>query len=191
MKTIIITIFCSGCSYPNDIVDVSRCQSRTGGLAIQVSTDSSHNHTQFLHQFSIAAKSYFGIRVPIEKDCDGSKLIDELPLLDPSREIVVSWNLAAICFENNGGPLEKQKEWKRNFVWYQSLHWLKLCMKFGEVKRTMSWARDISYIYITRDATTPGHEKSNIDILHPLVWSFSRLNGHIEPLEFAHNVWHR
>jgi len=187
-KTIPISIFCSGCSHPSDSVDVARGQSRTGGLAFQVFTDSSHDHAQFLQQFSIAAESCFGIRVPIEIDHDGSKLIAVFPLVNPSKN---RCELKSCCDALR--ILEALLKSKRNEketlydikVYTDSNYAWKLVKSKERLLELGSYFTSqemLSHLDMKRHSV-------NIDILHPLIRSFNRLNGQIEPLESAHRAF--
>jgi len=84
-KSIPISIFTTGGIYPSDSATVARGQRHTGGLAIQIFSDTSrHDKSQFLRNFHNAAQSCFGQHVPIEIQDESSKLIAVFPLVNPS-----------------------------------------------------------------------------------------------------------
>eukprot|EP00571_Detonula_confervacea_P007920 CAMPEP_0172332500 /NCGR_PEP_ID=MMETSP1058-20130122/62469_1 /TAXON_ID=83371 /ORGANISM="Detonula confervacea, Strain CCMP 353" /LENGTH=1128 /DNA_ID=CAMNT_0013049791 /DNA_START=143 /DNA_END=3526 /DNA_ORIENTATION=+ len=188
-KTIPISIFCSGGIYPSDNADVARGQSRTGGLAIQVFTDGSIlDKSQFLQEFSAAANSCLGIHVPRNNDQDESILIAVFPLMSPSRNRCELFSCSAslrICeafLKTKSNEKETLYDIKvyteSNYAWKLAKskdHLLELgCYLTSQ--EMLSHLDVASYLV-------------NIDILHPLVRSFSRLNGHTEPLGSAHQTF--
>ncbi|KAL7543064.1 hypothetical protein ACHAXR_012377, partial [Thalassiosira sp. AJA248-18] len=189
VRTIPISIFCSGGIYPSDSVEVARGQSRTGGLAIQVFTDGSiHDQSQFLREFSAAAKSCFGIRVPTGTDQDRSKLMAVFPLVNPSRNrcgLFACSGALKILEEflnskrNEGGTLYDIKVYtESNYAW-------KLVKSKDRLIELGSYFTSLEMLAHLDMASY----SANIDILNPLARSFRRLNGHIEPLQSPHRTF--
>ena len=189
-KTIPISIFCSGAVHPSDCVNVARGQTRTGGVAINVFSDySKHDKAKFLQDFSAAANSCFGIRVPLQKDDDGSKLIAVFPLVNPSKHRCELFACSGALMileaflkskQNGEGALYDVKVYtESNYAW-------KLVKSEDRLLELGSYFH--SHEMITH-LDMPGYSV-NIDILNPLARSFSRLNGHEEPVQSVHQPFH-
>jgi hypothetical protein len=182
-KTIPISIFTTGGIYPSDSATVARGQRRSGGLAIQIFSDSSrHDKSQFLRNFHNAAQSCFGQHVPIDIQDESSKLIAVFPLVNPStkrcelfactRALRILEELLQI--ERNNGSDEVLYDIKvytdSDYVWKM----VKSKARLLEIGSSSSSQEMLTrYFYDV-------HYSVNLDILYPLVRSFSRLNGRIE-----------
>lgn len=186
-KTIPISIFCSGGTYPSDSADIARGQSRTGGLAIQVFTDGSiHDRSQFLKEFSAAARSCFGIHVP-RNDQDESILIAVFPLVNPSlnRCDIFSCAASLMILEAYLATKRNEKDTLYDIKIYTQSNY---AWKFVKSKDRLA---ELGSYFTSQEMLSRLNMAgylSNIDILNPLARSFSRLNGHAEPLESTHWV---
>ena len=183
IKTIPISIFCSGGVHPSDSANVARGQRRTGGIAMQVFTDGScHDKPQFLRNFASAARSCLGIRITIENDDDdGSGLLAVFPLVNPSkyRCELFSCSRALTVMEECLKLVLKDKRADNDEVLYDiniytdSNYAWKLVkskehlIELGSHRTTQAMLSQIGSV---------GYSV-NIDILHPLARSFGRLNG--------------
>ena len=188
VKSIPISIFTTGGIYPSDSASIARGQRRTGGFAIQVFLDeSNHNKAQFLRDFHTVAQSSFAIRVPIDKE-DRSKIIAVFPLVNPSAkrcELFACSRVLRILEEflktkrNDKGTLYDIKVYTdSDYAW--------------KIVKSKARLLEIGSCYTSQEMLSRlpflGYSM-NIDILHPLVRSFSRLNGCIEPSESAHQAF--
>ena len=195
-KTIPVSIFCAGGMYPSERDDVARGQSRTGGLSIQVFTDESiHDKAHFLHEFSIAAKSCFGITVPTDKD--DSKLIAIFPGFIPTKRRceLFSCQSALRIIE----AFLRTKSSEENL-----LYDIKVYTDSGyawKLVRSKEKLLDLGACVSSKEMMARlemANYTVNIDILHPLVRSFTRLNGRNDPsrlepfknasVEFRHSM---
>ena len=188
VKSIPISIFTTGGIYPSDSASIARGQRRTGGLALQVFSDgSSHNKYQFLRDFYIAAQSCFGIQVPIDEE-DRSKLITVFPLVNPSTkrcELFACSRTLRILEEflktkkNDKGIVYDIKVYTdSDYAWKI----VKSKERLLEIGSCLTSQEMLSLIGVVSYSV-------NIDILHPLARSFSRLNGCIETPESAQQAF--
>jgi hypothetical protein len=188
LKSIPISIFTTGGIYPSDSASIARGQRRTGGLAIQIFSDgSNHNQAQFLRDFYTAAQSSYPIRVPIDKE-DRSKIVAVFPLVNPSAkrcELFACSRALRILEEflktkrNDKGTLYDIKVYTdSDYAW--------------KILKSKARLLEIGSCYTSQEMLlrlpSLGYSM-NIDILHPLVRSFSRLNGCIGPSESAHQAF--
>lgn len=179
-KTISVSMFCSGAIYPSDSVEATRGQSTTGGFAIQIASEGT-DETRLLFEMSNAANKCFGIRVPLGRERSGDKLLTVFPLVNPSRNRCDLFSCASAL-----RVLEAFLTKKRNDT--QLFYDIKVhtdstyVWKFArDQERLLSLGSCFtSQEMLSRLDVTDG-SSFNIDILHPLARSFSRLNGQEEP----------
>ncbi|KAL7499845.1 hypothetical protein ACHAWT_007865 [Skeletonema menzelii] len=177
-KTVSISMFCSGGIYPSDSVEATRGQSTTGGFAIQITSEGT-DETRLLFQMSNAANKCFGIRVPLGRERSGDKLLTVFPLVNASRNRCDLFACASalrvlealLSMTYNDVHLLCQVHTDSTYVWkivrdQERLLSLGSCYTSQEM--------------LSRLGVTDG-SSFNIDILHPLARSFSRLNGQKEP----------
>ncbi|KAL9186783.1 hypothetical protein ACHAXT_010503 [Thalassiosira profunda] len=184
-KVIPVRMFCSGAVYPRDSADAARGQRKTGGLAVQVFTDgSSHDKAQFLKDFSAAAETCFGIRVPIGEGQDGSELVAIFPLMNPSRnrcELFACSGALRICeellkgkHENEDGVLYDIRVYTDSSYAWKYVKSKQRLLDLGSCATSQEMLEHLHNV--------AGHT-ANIDILHPLARSFSRMSGQTEPAD--------
>ena len=174
--------------HPSDSIGVAHGQSHTGGLTIQVFTDSSHDRTKFLQEFSIAAKSCFGIRVPIGKDeDDGSKLVAVFPLFNPSRNRCKRLSCSSAL-----GIVEAflKTKMKAKGTLYDVKVYTDANSYTWNLVKSKERLLELGSYFTSRDLDKMGTSHTvNIDILLPLARTFSCLdNGHVEPLGSPHRT---
>ena len=184
-KTIPISIFTTGGIYPSDSATVARGQRRSGGLVIQIFSDGSrHDKSQFLRNFHNAAQSCFGQHVPIEIQDESSKLIAVFPLVNPSkkrcelfactRALRIIEELLRVERNDDSNVFYGIKVYTdSDYVWKI----VKSKARLLEIGSSSS-----SQEMLTRYFDEVNYSV-NVDILYPLVRSFSRLNGRIEPAD--------
>jgi hypothetical protein len=179
-KTVSISMFCSGAIYPSDSVEATRGQSTTGGFAIQIASEGI-DETRLLFEMSNAANKCFGIRVPLGRERSGDKLLTVFPLVNASRNRCDLFSCASALRVLEAFLTTKYNDMQvfydikvhtdSTYVW-----------KFvRDQERLMSLGSCFtSQEMLSRLEVTDG-SSYNIDILHPLARSFSRLNGQEEP----------
>jgi hypothetical protein len=179
-KVIPISIFCSGGVYPSDSADVARGQRRTGGMVIQVFTDGScHDKPQFLREFAAAARSCLGIRVPIEGNDDGSKVLAVFPLVNPSKNRcdLFSCSRALTVLEEclkSIRSIRRDDDMLYDITIYTDSNYAWKLVKSKE--RLIELGSHRTAQEMLTQLGKVGYSV-NIDILHPLARSFGRLNG--------------
>lgn len=180
-----ISIFTTGGIYPGDSATVARGQRRTGGLAIQIFSDGSrHDKSRFLRNFHNSAQSCFGQHVPIEIQDESSKLIAVFPLVNPStrrcelfactRALQILEELLRVERNDDSNVFYDIKVYTNSdYVWKI----VKSKARLLEIGSSSS-----SQEMLTRYFDEVNYSV-NVDILYPLVRSFSRLNGSIGPAD--------
>ena len=185
-NTVSISMYCSGGSYPSDSVDVTRGQSTTGGIAIQIVSEGVDT-TRLLFEISNAANKCFGIRVPLGKEPSGDKLLAVFPLMNPGRNrcdlYACSSALRVLEIFLNTKRKDKQHFYDITVQTDSTYAW-KLVR---DRQRLMSLGSCFHTHQMLSKLDVTDGSSYNIDIFHPLVRSFSRLNGQEEPLESAGN----
>ena len=192
-KTIPISIFTTDGIYPSDSATVARGQRRTGGLAIQIFLGGSrHDKSQFLRNFHIAAQSCFGQHVPIDIQDESSKLIAVFPLVNPStrrcelfactRALQILEELLRVERNDDSNVFYDIKVYTdSDYVWKM----VKSKARLLEIGSSSS-----SQEMLTRFFDEVNYSV-NLDILYPLVRSFSRLNGSIKPADTTATTTHK
>jgi hypothetical protein len=186
LKHFSISIFATGDIYPSDSATIARGQRRTGGLAMMVFSDgSSQSKAQFRRDFYAAAKSCLGIQ-PIDKE-KTSNLVTVFPLVNPSIkrcELFACSRALRILEEFLKMKIKEGTMYDIKVYTDSDYTW-----KFVKSK---SHLLEIGSCYTSQEMLShlpiSGYP-INIDILHPLARSFSRLNGCIEPSESAHRAY--
>ena len=185
-NTVNISMYCSGGSYPSDSVDVTRGQSTTGGVAIQIVSEGVDT-TRLLFEISNASNKCFGIRVPLGKEPSGDKLLAVFPLMNPGRNRchLYSCSSALRVLEIF---LNMKRQDKQHFyditVYTDSTYAWKLVR---DRQRLMSLGSCFHTHQMLSKLDVTDGSSYNIDIFHPLARSFSRLNGQEEPPESTGN----
>lgn len=190
-KTVPISIFCSGGIYPSDNADVARGQSTTGGLAIQVFVDGSNlDKARFFQEFSDAANSCFGIRLPAGKDDDGSKVIAVFPLVNPSRNRCDLFACSGALKILEAFLKTKRNKQDTSFydvkVYTDSNYAWKLVKSKDQLLELGSYFRSQDML---KHLDNVASYTVNVDIFHPVTRCFRRLNGCAEPLESTHRTF--
>ncbi|KAL7552622.1 hypothetical protein ACHAWF_017609 [Thalassiosira exigua] len=180
-----ISLFCAGSTYPSDNTSVARGQRRTGGLSIQVFLEGPSNEESFLRDFSVAAQSCFGIHVPFAKDNDGSKFTAVFPLVNPSRNRCELFACAGAL-----RILEALLSSRRHTADYAYDIKVYTDSTYAwRLVRSRDQLLELGSYFTSREMLSHMDMASfsaNIDILHPLTRSFSRLNGCVEPARSSH-----
>jgi len=179
-KTVSVSMFCSGGIYPSDSVEATRGQSTTGGFAIQITSEGTEE-TRLLFEMSNAANKCFGIRVPLGRERSGDKLLTVFPLVNPSRNRCDLFSCASALRVLEAFLATKRKDIQLSYdikVHTDSTYVWKFVR---DQERLMSLGSCFtSQEMLSRLDVTDG-SSFNVDILHPLARSFSRLNGQEEP----------
>lgn len=186
-KAIPISVFCAAGVHPSDSATIARGQRRTGGIAIQIFTDGScHDKPKFLREFTAAAHSVLGIRVPIEDD-DGSKVVAVFPLVNPSkyRCELFSCSRALTIVEECLKTMRNDSDMLYDIKIYTDSNYSWKLVKSKE--RLFNLGSHVTTQAMLTQIGPVGYSV-NIDILHPLARSFSRLNGSpAVEVEFLHS----
>jgi len=173
-----VSLFCSGNVYPSDKDDGSRGQRRTGAVSIQVFSDGSDDdNANFIQEFSVAAKSCFGLRPPRPANKDRSKVVAVFPNVNPTKnrcELYAAQSSLMIVesflrARDDDAFYDISIYTDSSYVWKLVSSKEKLLQIGGATSNEM-----------LAHFNMPNHA-IHIDILHPLVRSFCRLNGGDEP----------
>jgi len=171
-----LSLFCSGNVYPSDKDDGSRGQRRTGAVSIQVFSDGSEPN--FVQEFSVAAKSCFGIRPPRPSDKDRSKVVAVFPGLNPTKnrcELYAAQSSLMIVESFLRASKSTDDFYDINIISDSSYVW-----KLVSSKEKLLQIGGATSNEMLAHFNMPNHA-IHIDILHPLIRSFCRLNGGDEP----------
>jgi len=173
-----VSLFCSGNVYPSDKDDGSRGQRRTGAVSIQVFTDGSDDDkANFIQEFSVAAKSCFGIRPPRPDNKDRSKVVAVFSGVNPTKnrcELYAAQSSLMIV-ESFLRARDDDAFYDISIYTDSSYVW-----KLVNSKEKLLQIGPASSNEMLAHFNMPNHA-IHIDILHPLVRSFCRLNGGDEP----------
>lgn len=182
VKTVSLSLYCSGGSYPTDSIDAARGQSKTGGIAIQISSEGVEE-TRLLFDMSNAANKCFGIRVPIGRESSGNKLLAVFPLVNPSRNRCDLFACSSALRVLETFLVTKRKDMQLFYdikVYTDSTYAWKLVR---DKERLMSLGLCFSPRQMLAMLDVADGSTFNIDMYHPLSRAFSRLNGQEEPAE--------
>lgn len=199
-RNITFSIFVSGSVYPRDNFDSARGRTKSGGLALSISADRRDVESrQMLEQLHVAARSSFGIHVPITVDDDEKRILAVFPFVNPSRnrcELFACYGALRVIesfvnqrLDNIQHVLDFKVFTNSNYAWKlvrnkDRLNQLGLAVSSQEMLAQLD-----------ESASFP-----NIDIFHPLARIFCRLNqakpdkssshsnDHCVRIEFAHNM---
>ena len=171
-----LSLFCSGNVYPSDKDDGSRGQRRTGAVSIQVFSDGSEPN--FVQEFSVAAKSCFGIRPPRPNNKDKSKVVAVFPGVNPTKnrcELYAAQSSLMILESFLRASKSTDDFYDISIYTDSSYVW-----KLVSSKEKLLQIGPATSNEMLAHFNMPNHA-IHIDILHPLVRSFCRLNGGDEP----------
>lgn len=183
VKTVSVSMFCSGGIYPSDSsVEAARGQSTTGGFAIQISSAGT-DETRLLFEISNAANKCFGIRVPLGREASsGNKLLIVFPLVNPSRNRCNLFSCASALRVLEAFLATTKRNDIQLFYDIQVHTDSTYAWKFvRDHERLMSLGSCFTSQEMISKLEVTDESSFNIDIFHPLARSFSRLNGQEEP----------
>ncbi|KAL3798166.1 hypothetical protein HJC23_005727 [Cyclotella cryptica] len=175
-----ISLFVSGSVYPGDRLDVARGQSRTGGICLKVINDGTiDNYESIVDDVLAAASSCFGILVP---NSTGNVILAVFPLINPSKNRCELFSLlGALRVVESFIKTRRTDGDSRTYdikIFSDSNYALKLV---SNRDRLLKLGGCFAYSEELLSSLNMKREYVNIDILHPLARSFSRLNGQDEP----------
>ena len=178
-KTVFISMFCSGGTYPNDSIESTRGQSTTGGFAIQILSGGT-DEIRLLFEMSNAANKCFGIRVPLGRERSQDKLLTVFPLMNPSRNRCDLFACSSALRVLEAFLATKRRDAQ---VFYDiKVHTdSTYAWKLVRDERLISLGSCFTSQEMLSKLDVTDGSSFNIDIFHPLARSFSRLNGQEEP----------
>jgi hypothetical protein len=179
-QTVSMCVFVSGGVYPGDRSDVARGASRTGGVCMKVvnNDEMTENHDSTTESFRAAATRCFGVLVPHA----GKDVLAVFPLINASRnrcDLFALW--AALRVLETFVKTRRRKGDARTYdvkIFSDSNYALKLV---SNRDRLLTLGSCFTHSQELLSEFNMNQSYVNIDILHPLSRSFSRLNGQDEP----------
>jgi len=200
MRNITFSIFVSGSVYPRDNFDSARGRSKSGGLALSISADRRDVETrQILEELHAAARSSFGIHVPLTVDDDEKRILAVFPFVNPSRnrcELFACYGALRVIESFVNQRLDDTQHVLDFKVFTDSNYAWKLVRNKDRLNQ-LGLAVSSQEMLAELDEST---SFPNIDIFHPLARIFCRLNkakpdkssshsnDHCVRIEFAHDI---
>lgn len=169
--------------YPNDNKNYVRGQSRSGGVCLKVIDEGQDDYESIVEDFSNAAASSFAL-ITNPYPASSNNILTIFPLLNASKNRCSLFSLWAalrvvetMLKKRRKGGDDREYDVK---VFSDSNYALKLVQDKNRMLKLGS-----SFTYNKQLLTSMGMNQaySNIDILHPLVRSYSRINGQDEPVQ--------
>lgn len=175
-----LSIFVSGSVHPGDRIDIPRGSSRTGGVCLKVAEADLHrDFGDVVNDFHAAATACFGV---VLNPVAGDAILLVFPLLNASKnrcDLFACW--AALRVLETLIKARRKSGDNNEYdikIFSDSNYALKLA---SNTHRLLKLGKSFTFSQELLTSLGMNRAYSNVDILHPLARSFSRLNGQEEP----------